>query len=186
MSETPRSVYRLGAEDGLLMAPMLTLVALLFGASTYYVWLGLPALVAAIGVPALAYWLLARTYARQPELSTFSALWLQGICTFFFGGIIMAVVVYAAMRFVCPTFIYDQVSAVIAAYSSIDDPAAANLVRVLERAMEEHQLPSAMDVTLELVYFIVFSGSILSMFFSLIIRQRGRKKRFPEPPQFKQ
>lgn len=184
MNDTPRSVYRLGAEDGLLMAPMLILVALLFGASTYYTWLGLPAMVAAIGVPALAYWLLARTYARQPELSTFSALWLQGICTFFFGSLIMAVVVYLAMRFMCPTFIVDQFNTVIAVYSQIDEPAADTLVSVLQRALNEHQLPTPMDVTLELVYIIVFTGSILSMFLSLIIRRRGRNQRFPEPPKF--
>ena len=48
--------------------------------------------------------------------------------------------------------------------------------------MDSHSLPSAIDIALELLYVAVFTGSLLSMLLSLIIRKTRRLK----PPQFNQ
>ena len=132
--------------------------------------------------PAVAYMQLRRTMATQPSLATFSALWLQGICAFFFGGAIMAALCYAAMRWIWPGFIIDQVQTVIEIYGAVNDPEAQDIARTLQRLMDSHSLPSAIDIALELLYVAVFTGSLLSMLLSLIIRKTRRLK----PPQFKQ
>ena len=182
MKESARSVYVLGAENGLVLGPVLTLAALLVGATTYNALMFVPAVIALIAVPAVAYMQLRRTMATQPSLATFSALWLQGICAFFFGGAIMAALCYAAMRWIWPGFIIDQVQTVIEIYGAVNDPEAQDIARTLQRLMDSHSLPAAIDIALELLYVAVFTGSLLSMLLSLIIRKTRRLK----PPQFKQ
>lgn len=184
MSENTKSVYTEGAENGAILGPMMAAAVICFGASTYHPWWFIPAIICCVAVPTLAYMFMARTYARQPELSTFSALWLQGICMFFFGSLIMALAVYVAIRFFCPTFMADQVANFITLYSTIDDPAAVQAVEMMETIQKQGIMPSPIEVALELVYGAVFSGSLLSMVFSLVVRSRGRNRRFPSPPPF--
>lgn len=94
----------------------------------------------------------------------------------------MAALCYAAMRWVWPGFIIDQVQTVIDVYGSVDDAEAQNVARTLQRLMDSHSLPSAIDIALELLYVAVFTGSLLSMLLALIIR----KTRRIGPPKFKQ
>lgn len=174
MNEKSRSVYVLGAENGLILGPVLTLAAVLAGATTYHVWMFAPALIAMAAVPAVAFVLLKRTMSEQPWAATFSALWLQGICAFFFGGAILAALSYAAMRWVWPDFIVDQVQTVIAVYGSVDDADARNIASTLQKLLENHALPTPIDIALELLYVAVFTGSLLSMLLSFIIRKARR------------
>jgi len=183
MNESPRSVYRLGAEDGLVMGPLLALTVLLIGASAYVPVLFFAAIAAMIAVPTFAYILLARSFKARP-FSTFSALWLQGICTFFFGSLIMAVASYVCMRWLYPTFIADQINAVVEIYGAIDDPDARSMASMLQKASETKSLPTPIEVSLEMIYMAVFSGSLLSMVLSLVVRSRGRRGNSPTPPPF--
>lgn len=184
MSDTYKSVYRQGAEDGLLLAPLLIAASLCMGASIYRPVFILPTLIFMLAVPVVAYISQLKSYLRQPELSTLSALWLQGICMFFFASLIMGLAVYAAMRWLWPGFINDQVDAVIAVYSASTDPNIQSLLKGIQRARETHSLPTSIDITLELMYMVVFTGSLLSLFSALIVRVVGRNKRFNKPPKY--
>ncbi len=184
MSETYKSVYRLGAEDGLLLAPLLIAVCLCMGASIYHPMLILPTLVFMIAVPTVIYITQLRTFVRRPGTSTLSALWLQGICMFFFGSLIMGVVAYASMRWIWPGFINDQVNAAIEIYGSFPDPDVQTLVKGIERARDTRSLPTPIDITLELMYLVVFTGSMLSLLSALIVRAIGRNSNRTQPPQY--
>lgn len=182
MSENPRSVYALGAENGLVMGPLMAVCVLLVGATAYHAWLFLPALAAMIAVPSAAWFMLARTFDRGTGISTFSALWLQGICMFFFGGLLMAVAAYAAMRWICPSFIVDQMNTIISLYGSLSDPDARQVADTLQKMLDAKAIPTPIDIALELLYAAVFSGSILSMVLSALVRAIRRRR----PPKFNQ
>lgn len=184
MSDTYKSVYRQGAEDGLLLAPLLIAASLCMGASIYRPVFILPTLIFMLAVPVVTYISQLKSYLRQPELSTLSALWLQGICMFFFASLIMGLAVYAAMRWLWPGFINDQVDAVIAVYSSSTNPDIQSLLKGIQRARDTHSLPTSIDITLELMYMVVFTGSLLSLISALIVRVVGRNKRFHKPPKY--
>ncbi len=184
MSDTYKSVYRQGAEDGLLLAPLLIAASLCMGASIYRPVFILPTLIFMLAVPVVTYFSQLKSYLRQPELSTLSALWLQGICMFFFASLIMGLAVYAAMRWLWPGFINDQVDAVIAVYSSSTNPDIQSLLKGIQRARDTHSLPTSIDITLELMYMVVFTGSLLSLISALIVRVVGRNKRFHKPPKY--
>lgn len=171
MSSEHKSVYVLGAEDGVMMGPLMAAAMVLFGACAYVSWLSMPALLMALAVPVVAYYRLGLAYKNNPTL-TFSALWLEGICMFFFGGLVMSVVVFACLRWWVPGYILKQVETVIEFYNSMNDPQATVLADTFDKLKNSGALPSALDVALELLYFAVFSGSILSMIYSALIRRR--------------
>ncbi len=182
MNKTPRSVYRRGAEDGLLMAPLLAVVVSLFGAMPFVSWLFFPTMLLAATVPVLAYILLKRGYAEDMGKSTFSALWLHGICIFFFGSLLMAVFTFAMMRWAFPNYIIDMMRMCIDVLNAAKDAQASQLADVFEKAIKTGQIPQAIDIVIELIYLAVLTGSMLSMLLSLIIRS-GRKPS-PTPPPF--
>lgn len=179
MTREHKSVYTLGAEDGLVMGPLMALTVFLIGASTYFSWLYIPALIAILAVPVFAYYLLAKGYVSGPNNQTFTFIWLRGICMFFFGGLIMAVVAFILLRWSVPGFVNHQIDMIISVYGSMDSPAAASMVDSFKRIKEAHILPSALDIALELLYLSVFSGSILSLCYAFFIRRRK-----PMPPSY--
>lgn len=179
MNDKPRSVYARGAEDGLVLGPLLSLVIVLAGVTMYSAWAFFPTVAAMVAVPVVTYIRLRRGYAEDHGRSTLSALWLQGICGFFFGGLIMTLVAYAGMRWICPSFIADQFRTIIDTYSAIDTPEARQLTDTLRRAVEARALPSPIEVALEILYGVVFTGSILSVILATAVR-RPRKT----PPPF--
>lgn len=174
MNEDKKSVYVLGAEDGLILGPIMSAAMVLFGAMSYVPIYVIPALLAFLVVPIVAYLRLGRTYRRQG--GTFSALWLQGICMFFFGGLIMSVVIYAALTWWVPGFMMHQINSVIEIYGTLDNPSADQIVDTLEKAKSAGLLPTALDVALQMLYIAVFTGSILSMFYAFLIRKFNRNK----------
>lgn len=173
MNENPKSVYLLGAEDGVVMGPLMTLAMVLSGASAYLPWLAIPGLLCIFAVPVAAYMRLAISHRNAPHAMTFSALWLQGICMFFFGGLVMAAVVFVLLRWGAPDFVLRQFDAAIKIYSSMDNATAAEMADVFRKAKEAGLVPSALDVALQLLFFAVFSGSILSIIYALIIRRKN-------------
>lgn len=181
--EPAKSVYRRGAEDGLVMGPLMTVIALLVGATSYIPWLGLPSLAAMLAVPAVAYVMLWRGFKASDFKASFSALWLEGICAFFFGGMIMGALVFVALRWVWPGFIADQMRLLVDILSSSTDPSASDMADGLSKSLERGIVPAPIDIVLELIYIVVFTGSLLSMLLSLLVRARRPSV---TPPPFNQ
>lgn len=178
--ERQRSVYRRGAEDGLIMGPLMAVTVIMMGAAGYVPLLALPAVFGFIAVPITAYILLSRSFREDGGRSTFSALWLQGICGFFFGGLLMAVAVFVALRWVWPGYITDQMRLLAELLAQQPAAEAEQLSRLFEKSVAAGNVPAPIDMALELIYVVVFTGSLLSMLLALLIRARRR----PEPPKF--
>lgn len=181
MIETPRSVYARGADDGLYMGAYLSALMVIFGLATHYALASVAALVMMAAVPLIIFRFLKRSLAEDCGRSTFSALWLHGICIFFFGGLLMAVTIYVCLRFVQPGFLTEQMNNVIAFYLSMDDPQATEFAGTLSKMVKYGQLPSPLEIALEMVWLGVFTGSMLSMVIAYIVRRKGLKT----PPPFK-
>lgn len=174
MTDKPKSVYMNGAEDGLVLGPVMALTMVLIGASTYVPWLSAFGLAGIVAVPVIAYIRLSASYRAGSYSATFSALWLQGICMFFFGGLLMSLVLFVLMRWAFPSFIMHQVDTAISIYSDAGSPAATEIARALETLKDTGALPTPLDVVLEMLYAAVFTGSILSMVYAFILRRRRR------------
>ncbi|MDE6300371.1 MAG: DUF4199 domain-containing protein [Muribaculaceae bacterium] len=176
MNTPYESVYVAGARGGLVLGPVMTLAVMLLGASVYSAMWSLPALACCLAVPVLAYFIIGKVYRTNPSYS-FSALWLTGICAFFFGGLIMGAVVAGTLRWVQPGFMHYMVSQVVDIYSNVPDAQAQNVADTLNKMIEANTLPTPVDCALELIYAAVFSGSLLSMIYAVVVRRTSRVSR---------
>lgn len=181
MIEKPRSIYVRGADDGLYMGAYMSVLMIIFGLAMHSALAGVVAMAMMAAVPFILFRFLKRSLDEDGGRSTFSALWLHGICIFFFGGLLMAVTIYVCLRFIQPDFIVNQMQNVIALYKSVNDPQATEFADILSKMIQHGQLPSPLEVALELVWLGVFTGSLLSMAVAYIVR-RKRLKQPPSPP----
>lgn len=173
MSEKPKSVYLLGAEDGLIMGPIMAATIFLIGASTYVAWVFVPALIAIFAVPVVAFFRLAYSHrVNHIASSSMTALWLQGICMFFFGGVVMAAFAFVMLRWAVPGFMTHLIDSAIAAYETVGSPTATDMADTFAKMKSAGMLPRPLDVALELLYLAVFTGSILSLLSALLIRRK--------------
>lgn len=170
------NVFRRGADDGWRMGLLMSAAFLCGVYSAQVPLLAYIAIVLVLAVPFVAYRWLWRDWRRWPATRFFSAAWMQGICFFFFGSLILAAVMVVFMRFVQPDFIADSVRKAIEVYNSIPDPRAGDMAHTLQQMLDKHLLPSAVSLGVSMIWTVTFTGSILSMFLTAIIRLTNRNK----------
>ncbi len=89
---TGQSPYRRGADAGLILGVYLCVIFFATAYSMTYPILSPVSLVLIAGVPVFIYMSLRRSYITDMRKTIFSSLWMEGIATFFFGGVISAFV----------------------------------------------------------------------------------------------
>ncbi len=174
------SPYRNGADQGALLG---ILLAVMFLASVYAEQIPLLSLVSVfifVSVPFWVYRWLRKTYVSNAGAPTLSILWMQGIVTFACASLILALVSSVYMRFIQPDFIHSMVQKAIDLYSAMPDKQSQQVAQLLTNMMNAHAVPSAIYISLEMVWLGIFSGSLLSLLLSLLVRARP-----VTPPPFK-
>ena len=162
-----KSVFRRGAEDGLGFGIYLSLLFIFNAVAIDVPLLGSFALLMALAVPVYTYITLRKGFVQNGYFYTFSEVWTHGIVLFLCGTLIMAATMAAYMTWINPNFIYEQCQIAITAYRQIDEETIAS---GLELMMKEGALPSPLSMAWSMITFGVFSGSILSLILSPIIR----------------
>lgn len=160
--------YRQGADDGVLMGVYLTA---LFFASVFA--LGRPlvggiATVMILAVPVMLFMLLRRTWRRDRGMTLFSGLWMQGIMTFLCGGLLSGVVAFVYLKWINPGWLAEQVRAMVDLYRSIDG--GALIADTLETMLTRGLLPSAIQMVIQMLWLEIFTGSILSLIVTALVR----------------
>lgn len=180
MTETDKktpSVYQRGALDGWRMGLYLSAMFLSSAYSMEVPVLGILSMILMLAVPVVAYLWLQRDYRRYPSMRFFSAIWMHGICIFFFASVVMALIVYIFLRFIEPGFIVDNVRQVIEIYKSMKIPEATEIARTLQQMIDKHLLPSNGSVALSMVWTVTFFGSMLSLILTFLVRLINRNRK---------
>ncbi len=173
MPETEtKSIYARGADCGLWLGLCFIALFLLAAASIRVPALNIAVIATAACVPVLSYRFLRRTHVAAHGLTSFSALWMQGIVMFACGSLLLGAAAYAYIRLVEPRFVANVVQAGIDYYTAAGTPQALAMADDLRRIEELNRLPRTGDVVLMYIWATVFSGSILSMILALIARAR--------------
>ncbi len=169
------SPYRRGAVYGVPFGLYLT--ALFFSISYTFDFplLGPVSLILILGVPFMIYGFLRRSFIEDRGASIYSSLWMEGIAIFFFGGLIATLVSVVYMRWIYPDFIETRIDAMIELYSQAEFSRSHEAIDLLNRAKEQNLIPKPIDIAVDMLWFIVFTGSLLSMLMALLARARGYK-----------
>lgn len=174
-TDKPKSAYRRGADDGVYLGVVLT--ALYF--STAYSFmisaLGLLSLLLLVAVPALIFVLLRRAYISESGATAFSALWMHGIMAFLCGAAISSTIAVVHMQWLEPDLLLKQMQTLIDTYNSTDWPQAKEIAHTLQLAIDNHMLPTPINMAIDMLWLIVFTGSMLSMVISYIVKNLGYK-----------
>ena len=106
MPETEtKSIYARGADCGLWLGLCFIALFLLAAASMRVPALNIAVIATAACVPVLSYRFLRRTHVAAHGLTSFSALWMQGIVMFACGSLLLGAAAYAYIRLVEPRFV---------------------------------------------------------------------------------
>ena len=170
MKENKRSVYQRGADDGLKLGPLLMLTVTLVGATPFVPWLTMPALAAIVAVPVMTYILLKRGLNEDGEYEPFSGTWLHGTCMFFFGGLLLALYVFAALHWWQPGYYERMFEMTIEVLKDQPGAQSNEMVKQMQQMIDNHELPSAHDTAIEMMYFTTVSGAMLTTVLALIAR----------------
>lgn len=170
------SPYKIGANRGAVLG---IIMSVMFLASVYaekIPLLSFLSLILFFSVPFFVYRSLRKTFVTNSGLPTLSILWMQGIVTFACGSLILALVASIYMRYIEPDFIISMVHKAIDFYSALPDQQSQQVAKLLNQMINAHAVPSAVYLALEMVWLGIFSGSLLSLLLSLLVRAR------PVPP----
>lgn len=174
-NRTP-TVFRRGADKGWRLGLYMFAIFCAAAYSVQIPLLGVVSFVLMVLVPFVVYRWLSRDYVRYPSQRFFSAVWMQGICCFFFGALIYAVLSYAFLRFVEPDWIVRNVHLAADFYRSINDPEAQQMATALQGMIDKHLLPSAINIAISMIWTITFTGSMLSLLLTVLVRQLNKKR----------
>lgn len=162
-----RSVYSLGASDGLWVGLAMGACVVSMVLSSHWPYLVFVSWALFLGTPYLAWRLMRRAWAKREVPPRFSAVWLHGICIFLFGSLIMALMMYVSLRYIVPGWIETQMFNAVEVLAS--DPATVHQSQVLAKIIDTGQLPSPIYTSVSSIWFVSFTGSIWSMLFALLL-----------------
>ncbi len=171
MEQDQQSVYALSARQGLWAGAYFSAIFLL-QAAQHGLLLALLGNVMVVAVPFILYRLMARRYRQRLLLASFSELWIHGIMVFLFGSAILALVVYAYLRFINPGLIAQQLAAAIEAYKAVN---LTEMASQMEAILKAGALPPPIQFALAMLWGCSFTGSILSLLEAAIIKTFIRK-----------
>ena len=135
-------------------------------------FLGNIATLMSLGVPIYVFYILRKGYIDNGYFYTFSEMWPHGIVLFFCGSLFMAASVIVYMKWVNPYLFQTAIDTC----RQVGGAAANEIASTLEKALDQNVLPTPFSLAGNLISFSVFSGSILSIILTLIIRHFTRKK----------
>jgi len=174
---TSSNVYRRGASDGALMGAVLCGIFASWALSMRVAVAALAFPLLCLTVPVLAFAMLRRGYRADAGTSSFSALWMHGICIFFFGTLLMSALAIVWLRWFEPQLTTESLLAAADTYASLGTTEATRMAADVRAIVESGLAPRPIDVGLALLWAGVFSGSVLSMIFAGIIRAIGYRPR---------
>lgn len=169
------AMYQRSAEHGAVFGIYLTAIFLSMTAGVTNQAFSVLVLALMCGVPFIIYRWLRQTYRRQNGMADFSALWMEGIATFFFGGLLSSFFAFVYMQVIDPDFIEKMMRMSIDAYNQNPWEGGQAVAEGLQTAIDRHMIPSAISMVIDGMWLIVFSGSILSMLMALLAKMRPIK-----------
>ncbi|MDE7387466.1 MAG: DUF4199 domain-containing protein [Muribaculaceae bacterium] len=170
MQAKPKTIINIAADYGIVLG---ALYCITFFGGLYAVrlpWLSVACLLAAVGVPVAVWIMLKNTWNRSLRTMPFSAMWTEGIVASAFGGILLALATFIYLKWVAPGIMLGALEHQADLWDAAATEQSKANARALRIMIENGAIPHPSEIALQLVCLVVFSGSLLTMLLSLLIR----------------
>ncbi|MCI6895127.1 MAG: DUF4199 domain-containing protein [Bacteroidales bacterium] len=125
--------------------------------------------------PLMVLRMLRASYQRDRQSLNYFRLWNMSVMIFAFASLICALGTFVWMQFVHPGFIYDKAQEALELYRSMPEFQNSDIVIVLQKAIENGDLPTPIQFVVEMGWTTVMLGSIVSVPLALLARIGGKK-----------
>lgn len=177
MKQVKKTIYQRAAEWGIPFGLYLACGGLAAIYADKFPPLSIIFLTLVLGAPVLTYYFQRRKFIEDDGFADFSTLWMLGILLFILGSVLSSFIIFLVLQYLRPEFIYDQTQAVIKAYSQMPQMQDSDVLRVLQRMVDEKLLPTPIEAVFNAFWFITFGGSITSAITALIAGRTLKIKR---------
>lgn len=184
--ESQTSPYRRGAHTGAFFGLYLCAIFMAMVASAHLVLASFVFFVLMAGVPVFIYFALRRGYVSRSGRASVSELWVEGIMIFIFGSAICGFVTFIYLKWIEPTFMYDQVTSIISSLQALrnnpqlmagqDVGQIDSMIDVFSNMVTHGMVPKASEFVMSMFWFTTATGCILSLPLAFF----ARLKKIPE------
>lgn len=157
-----KSVFKRGAEKGVLMGCWLTIIALMTVYTDLVPILSVLALTMIVITPVFVYKIQRRDYVTLGGAPQHAEEWMLGILLFLFGLLISSLVMYCVLTWLRPDYIQSQAKLLIDTLTTTPELFDDSVREVLVKAVDEDVLPTPIDVVYNMFWFVGFIGAIMS------------------------
>lgn len=172
MATTPdKTIYQRAGEWGIPFGLYMACAAVASIFADKFLPLGYVFLIMLLCTPVVVYRLQRLKFVEDKGTTDHAALWMLGILLFILGMIVSGTVVYLVLQYIRPAYMYEQAQAAIEAYSKLPQMADSDMLRVLRRMVDEHLMPSPIQVVFDAFWFVAFGGSVLSAVTAIFARR---------------
>jgi hypothetical protein len=126
--------------------------------------------------PIVVYRFQRQKFIEDGGFGDHSALWMLGIMLFILGTVISGFIVYLVLQYLRPDFMYEQAQTALELYGKSAQAQDSEMLRVLQRMVDDHLLPSPIQVVFDSFWFIAFGGSVISAITAIFARRTLKLK----------
>ena len=174
--EPKKSIYKRAAEWGLPFGLYIACMGVASIYADYFAPLSIIFILMIMATPLVVYYFQRRRFIEDDGFTEYAGLWMLGILLFIFGSVIASFIIYLVLQYFRPDFMYEQARMVIEAYSKMPQASDSEVLRVLQRMVDEKLLPTPIEAVFNASWFITFFGSLVSAITALIAQRKLPKR----------
>ena len=171
MKEPRQNIYRKASEWGVPFGLYLACAGVTTVFADTFPPLSIIFIILLLGIPLVIYYFQRRFFIEEDGFSEHAALWMLGIMIVLLGTVLASFIIFLVIQFGRPDFVYDQAQVAIKAYSEMPQMKDSEMLHVLQRMVDDHLLPSPIQMVFDVFWFVTFGGCLISAITALIAQR---------------
>lgn len=129
-----------------------------------------------LGMPFVLYFIMKHYKKQEGGDVRFSQLWMFGIFLFFFASLLSGIAEYIYYRYINPSYIEAQMTAVLDLIESMTQLKNSETLKIMREGLAKGGAPSPIEMVFQTIWANVFFGSLLSVIVSSIVSRKKKIK----------
>ncbi|MDE7411996.1 MAG: DUF4199 domain-containing protein [Paramuribaculum sp.] len=164
------SPYRHGAYRGLPLGVYCGLSILVIAMADTIPFGGIIGLVLIVIYPVLIFKILHSASRDTEGTASLSIIWLSGLIAILGAAIVAGLIALIYFKWISPDYIFDRISQAAVMFADSPSESLREVSMAARTAIEQDRIPSAVEFTFSLMWFIVFVGVVITAILAPYVR----------------